>query len=370
MKKINLIILILLQISCVNKKSSDDVKIEDSVDLKKDTIAIISKPTATNPIGKIENLHFGCGFNNDLNKPDLNLSMPNQREIDEIQNILSYSGIPLNFEIYSANIENAVATIINNKRYIIYDPKLLAFASKNSNEYWSSISILAHEIGHHLSGHTMKNDIESHKRELEADKFSGFILYKMGAKIEQATNTIYRLGSEEDTQSHPSKYKRIEAIENGWNEANRQRYMGAVPPSINDDPNSFCEYNVDMLISSEYRELENANIWYGEYKFITGVITEVDKNFENFQIRIFKTSKKFKEDFRSIDGEDWTIEIDQKEWDNTNEMSHSCSMNFKYLIVPGRRLKFAITEGYPGCGTAMNGVWFLTYAKAIDNNSL
>ena len=36
---------------------------------------------------------------------------------------------------------------------------------------WSSIGILAHELGHHLSGHTLtvsKNYVEQQKKELEA----------------------------------------------------------------------------------------------------------------------------------------------------------------------------------------------------------
>lgn len=279
MKKIVLMFLVALQLSCVNKKSNE--KIENSVILKNDTIAIINKPTKSSPIGKIENLHFGCGFNKDLSKPDLNLSMPNQREINEIQNILSYSGIPMNFEVYSANIENAVATIINNKRYIIYDPKLLGFADRNSNSYWNSMSILAHEIGHHLSGHTMRNDIDSHKRELEADKFSGFILFKMGASIEQATYTISVLGTEEDSESHPSKYKRIDAITNGWYEASSQINKSAIPPS-----NEFnskivgLEFTLEDFYSKE--DIMENNYEIDELGPFTGYV--ISNKFENDNI--------------------------------------------------------------------------------------
>ncbi|WP_390886604.1 M48 family metalloprotease [Lacinutrix neustonica] len=79
--------------------------------------------------------------------------------------------MPLNFKIYRANINNAVATIINDERYILYDSKLLDLANNQTASFWSSISILAHEIGHHLSGHTLNQMTDNHTAELEADKF-------------------------------------------------------------------------------------------------------------------------------------------------------------------------------------------------------
>lgn len=237
----------LLIFGCIDKKNKFDV----TKKVYKDSLTVINVPTKKS-IGKIVNLHKGCGFNYDLESSEIKLTYPNQREINEIENILSYSGIPMNFEVYAANIENAVATIINNKRYIIYDPNLFSIVDKNSNTYWNSMSIIAHEIGHHLSGHTMKNDIDSHKRELEADKFSGFILYKMGATLDQSIYTISLLGTEIDTDSHPSKYKRIKAITNGWNEASEQVSKSAIPPIIESyDDIVGIEYDLEDFYSND-----------------------------------------------------------------------------------------------------------------------
>ena len=38
-------------------------------------------------------------------------------------------------------------------------------------------------------------------------------------------------------------------------------------------------------------------------------------------------------------------------------MSHSASMNLPFLMVPGSKIKFAMVEGYPSCGTSANGIW-------------
>jgi hypothetical protein len=335
------ILIILIQLSCINNKSNDNIK--DSTDLNNESKVIINKPTINNPLGKIKNLHFGCGFNKDINRPDINLNIPNQREINEIQNILFYSGIPMNFEVYSANIENAVATIIKNKRYIIYDPKLLKFADRNSNSYWNSMSILAHEIGHHLSGHTMKNDIDSHKRELEADKFSGFILFKMGASVEQATYTISVLGSEEDSNSHPSKYKRIEAIKNGWNEANSQLNKSAIPPS-NEFNNEIVglEFTIEDFYSKE--EIIENNYEIDELGPFTGYV--ISNKLENdiiisMIIEITELPKINGNQLPFMFRKNKRIEIYLLE---PEYASNALRGYFEYVIKPGNKLMFKIHQ--------------------------
>lgn len=169
--------------------------------------------------------------------------------------------------------------------------------------------------------------------------------------------------------THSAKSERVIVNAKVGDKANPTRYNEIIPPPPDDKPRDFCEFTLNMLISKENLQHKSADIWYGEYQFLTGIITAVDKNLKSINIRVVKTGEKLKSEFRSIDGEDWTVYLDQKNWSNDNEMGHSCSMNLPLLLVPGRRLKLAMTEGYPDCGTAMNGVWFLTYAKALEGNS-
>lgn len=346
--------------------SCKESKNENQSDISEEVIV----PTNENLVGKIQNINLGCGYNKNIFGLECEIYMPDEREKKIIENIISYSGLPLNFEIYSGDINNAVATIRNNKRYIIYDKNLLKNVEVLTESYWSSISILAHEIGHHLSGHTLNNETDNHEGELQADKFSGFILYKMGATQKQASNAMYLLGNDEDTDTHPNKNKRIKAILEGWNEAKIQRYQGAIPPPPNDNPEDFYEFTTPMLISSENINNDTNSNWYGiNNEYLYGVVTEVNL-FENlFKVRVLKTTKEFNDSFRKIENEDWEINLDTYHFGEDNEMCNACEINFKALIVPGRRLKFSMTEGYPGCGTSMNGIWFLTYAKAQKENA-
>jgi hypothetical protein len=85
------------------------------------------------------------------------------------------------------------------RRYIFYDPNFIhQILTKNGND-WGLIAILAHEVAHHLDGHTLRYaDLDQHRRdELEADEFSGAILAKMGADAEQAILGLNSVG-------HPS----------------------------------------------------------------------------------------------------------------------------------------------------------------------
>lgn len=356
-------------ISC--KQSSRDTQIQEIPKEQIEIKASIKTPVSENEIGKINNVNLVCGYIYAFVENILKISLTYTRVFDIINKILSYSGIPSNFDIYKANIENAVATIIENQRYILYDERLLDYTDKSTKSRWSSISILAHEIGHHLSGHTLSSSSDQLKAELEADKFSGFVLYKMGASMEDASKAIDLLGTLSDTETHPSKSKRIQEIKKGWNEANRQRYEAALPPAPNDDDVEFYAFNSPMLIDEEHIEYakEIGSDFYTDYGFLYGIVTDVDKDFGSFRVRIIRMENT--DDYwRDLTGEEWDVVMDRIGFLDNNEMCHACAFNFKALMIPGRRLKFSMVEAYPGAGTVMNGVWFLTYAERLKGNAL
>lgn len=84
---------------------------------------------------------------------------------------------------------------------------------------WAAISILAHEVGHHLNGHTLEATGSRPPSELEADKFSGFVLQKLGSNLGNATAAMKAFGSEQGSTTHPAKAERLAAITAGWLQA-------------------------------------------------------------------------------------------------------------------------------------------------------
>jgi len=139
-----------------------------------------------------------------------------------IQEIIDVVGLKPNFEIRQANIPNAAAVIYGGKRYILYNPDFFTALTKSTGNKWAAVSVLAHEIGHHLDGHTLSQIGSQPQSELEADEFSGFVLRKMGANLDDAQVAMKTAATQRETATHPGQYDRLIAIANGWNKAEAQ----------------------------------------------------------------------------------------------------------------------------------------------------
>ncbi len=143
-----------------------------------------------------------------------------------VDNILDKVGLFRNFLIEECeNINNALAVTMpleggDIDRYILYDEAFFTKVSASTGTDWGLTSILAHEVGHHLNGHTLKGGGSNHKVELQADEFSGFVLARMGCSIADAQSAVSKLLPDEASTTHPAKVDRLAAIEIGWNRGN------------------------------------------------------------------------------------------------------------------------------------------------------
>jgi|SaaInlStandDraft_1057018.scaffolds.fasta_scaffold35818_1 tetratricopeptide (TPR) repeat protein len=158
----------------------------------------------------------------------------NDKDADiALEKILAVIGASKRFILQPcSDINNAVATSYKGLRYILYDKSFMSTIANNSTS-WSQLFILAHEVGHHINGHSIdillaaadivepKTLATKRKQELESDEFAGFILGKLGATLEQTSEAINLLASNKDDtySSHPNKSKRLNAIKIGFNKA-------------------------------------------------------------------------------------------------------------------------------------------------------
>lgn len=354
----------LIMQSCKNDKS---LKQTNTITEATTAETKVAEPTeALN--GKITGDFGGCGYNTIPSENTITLYYPRPREINQINTILKFSGLASNFKIFAANIDNAVATIINNKRYILYDPKLLSTTDQYSGSYWSSMSILAHEIGHHLSGHTITNKGSNPSDELEADKFSGFVLFKLGASLSQAKAAMDALESPNESSTHPAKNRRLFAIETGWNEANEQRYSSAVPPPPSDD-NNFAtegyikdEFTKEELISQSALSAENFGgiINSNNNPTLEGIIIDVSKEDPSGGGRTEYFDEP-KSEFNMVVTIQLT-KIGKSSWENRKtgdrikfhlldyyQMNKADLSWLEALMVPGRKIRFkSFYFGYGG----------------------
>ena len=155
--------------------------------------------------------------------PDLSKGGSSGKQV--VAEIMRYTGLPANFVVVEGQVPNAAAVIMAGpdkvpRRVIAYNPAFMGEVIRATQaNNWAPVSIMAHEIGHHLSGHTIVPGGSQPPIELESDKFSGFVLYKMGAPLKDAQNAIATLIPEADGETHPGRRKRLAAIASGWIEA-------------------------------------------------------------------------------------------------------------------------------------------------------
>lgn len=160
-----------------------------------------------------------CSYYGETITGDINFYEPDAVAEGVVKNIMSVIGLKANFELRAANVPNAAAVILKSKRYILYNPKFMNEINAATGSDWAAISILAHEIGHHLNGHTLDNVGSRPDTELEADEFSGFVLRRMGASLPDAQAVMGLIASMKGSHSHPAKADRLTYIASGWNNA-------------------------------------------------------------------------------------------------------------------------------------------------------
>ena len=188
--------------------------------------AATAKPSKAQLVAELAATLQACSYDGSpvaFSPPDLSKGGSSGKQV--VAEIMKYTGLPANFVVVEGQVPNAAAVIMAGpdkvpRRVIAYNPSFMGDvirATKANN--WAPVSIMAHEIGQHISGHTIVPGGSQPPIELESDKFSGFVLYKMGAPLADAQRAIATLIPEADGETHPGRRKRLAAIANGWTEA-------------------------------------------------------------------------------------------------------------------------------------------------------
>lgn len=176
--------------------------------------------------GQIQSKSVFCQFVCGHDHTEINLEKAFKFASEEeahsvVREIMNQVGLSPNFNIQSAKIDNAAAIVYGTERYLLYNPQFISKVTLSSKTRWAAVSIMAHEIGHHLSGHTLRSGGSRPQMELEADEFSGFILRKLGASLKESQVAMQMLASPFGTDTHPGRPARLAAIEKGWNRADK-----------------------------------------------------------------------------------------------------------------------------------------------------
>jgi hypothetical protein len=159
---------------------------------------------------------------------------PSKEAQDIINDICRKIGVSSkSFTLEAANVKNAEALILNEQRYIHYNPLYVRKLRIEGQTDWSMIFVLAHEIGHHINGDLLINsDYEkSQIDELAADKFAGCALARLGASLDDVKKAALILNETGDN-SHPPRDTRIVMAIRGWEDCQAPKPPEVPPPHL------------------------------------------------------------------------------------------------------------------------------------------
>jgi hypothetical protein len=202
---------------------------------------------------------------------------------DYVRTMLGHVNWQENFQLREQNgINNAYATVIRNQRFIVYDNNFLENLDAHAGTKWASISVLAHEMGHHYRNHVVDQRGSTPPKELEADYFSGYVMAKMGASLAEARAAMEKIAAARASGSHPARADRLSAIAQGWNQASGgsatqppvvtapqpQTPQQQAPPTGNDASwiylSLYSNSNMTVYLSDDGRTYNEAPIKVGE----------------------------------------------------------------------------------------------------------
>lgn len=158
-----------------------------------------------------------------------------QFAIDKCTLICRAVSLTQNFAVYEGDVPAAEARLIGNQRQIIYNDRWLRQAELSQQQGVPVLVVLAHEIGHHLNGHTLDvvpSDVQGAPRfrireELEADVFAGGIIARLRYPYE-AGLPAFNGADPTATVDHPSRSERLSNFVGGW----RAVPTGAACPGV------------------------------------------------------------------------------------------------------------------------------------------
>ncbi len=143
-----------------------------------------------------------------------------QQVWEVVGEVTSVSGLLPNFQVVATGeVDNAAAVIIEGERYLAFNPDWVSQYKSNPNAKWQLLGVIAHEVGHHLQGHTITGSGSRPPIELEADEYAGFVLAALGATLAEAQSLWSNLPPN-GSLTHPPRHQRLAAIERGWTRHN------------------------------------------------------------------------------------------------------------------------------------------------------
>lgn len=172
------------------------------------------------PIESVD-LSFACTYTTRVSGANVQTFASEGQAASYVRKIVETIDLDSDFIVRVGAVPNAMAGVSGTKRLIVYNPQFIQDLNQRSGNEWAAISVLAHEVGHLLNGDFLKGGSKP-ALELSADKFSGSVLQKLGASMDDSIAAISTFGNTNGSKTHPGTSDRINAITGGWQSSCRK----------------------------------------------------------------------------------------------------------------------------------------------------
>jgi len=140
-----------------------------------------------------------------------------------VEYITKFHSANIKFEIFCTDLPkgtNAQAMFYQRRQIIAYEWPLEAKLADSSERQWDIVAVLAHEIAHHMLGHTLDLSNDRKRMELDADRFAGHTIGIMRGEQDDAMKAINQyINDQQQGPEYPSKTARKKAARDGWTRA-------------------------------------------------------------------------------------------------------------------------------------------------------
>ena len=200
-----------------------------------------------------------------------------------LNRILDVSGLSKNFILYPCNdvTEAAIALTYKGDRYIFYNTSFMNSVNSNLND-WANLFVLAHEVGHHVNGHTKELQLyidgeisedskyKNRQQELEADEWAGFVISKLGASMNSWKDvkkliSAISIDGDDSQSTHPNKTKRLIAAQRGYNKGKKFSQNRSSSKTYNTKTSN--KNNLNIYLPKEGYQNAPRSFWFKEKRY-------------------------------------------------------------------------------------------------------
>lgn len=165
---------------------------------------------------------------------------------------------------FASNRLSTDGNVIFEDQYIGYNSDFIQNIEQYIG-YWGLAGILAHELAHHLLGHTRQQTGSHPATELEADYLAGKLMQHSGASLDNTLALPKQPFMADGGSTHPDGPDRIEAFRSGWYDGCAEYPTPQCPnggrqqTQVDDDP-SYAETEGYLTFISYANELKGRGI--------------------------------------------------------------------------------------------------------------